>query len=86
MNVLEEANRLVHGPRQGDYGHPADVYARVGRIWGAILGVPDLPAATVCLLLAGLKLGREAERPKTDNLVDLAGYAEAVHMARERKQ
>ena len=86
MNVLHEADRLVHGTRQGDYGHPADVYARVGRVWGAILGVPDIPASTVTLMLAGMKVARHAERKKPDNLVDGAGYMECTAMVEARRE
>lgn len=84
-SVLLTAHRLVHGDRQEQYDHPALIYARVGRIWAAILGVPDIPPATVCLMLAGMKLGREAQKPREDldNLVDAAGYAECVALCRE---
>lgn len=84
-SILDEAKRLVHGQRQHAYGHPADIYARVGRVWGAILGVPDIPAKTVCLMLAGMKVAREAERPKRDNRVDAAGYMETVQLVIDRE-
>lgn len=35
--ILQEAQRLVHGDRQGSYGHPLDDYTRTGTMWGAIL-------------------------------------------------
>lgn len=41
-SALEEAQRLVHGARGDAYGHPADDFARTGRIWGAIIGIPDV--------------------------------------------
>lgn len=79
-----EAERLVHGPRGADYGHPADDFARTGRMWGAILDLPDVPAETVGLCLAALKISREVHQPKRDNRVDLAGYAETIQMIHER--
>jgi hypothetical protein len=78
--VLDEAAALVDGPRADDYGHPSIIYAPVGRIWGAILGIPDIPPATVCLMLAGMKVGRYAVKKKRDSLVDAAGYARTVEM------
>src|SRR5262245_55554273 len=82
--VLLEASRIVDGRGHDDYGHPSVVYGRVGRVWGALLGIEDIPAATVCLMLAGMKLGRYSLKPKRDSLVDTAGYARTVEMCEER--
>lgn len=71
--ILEEAQRLVYGPRCDDYGHPADDYAKVALIWTAILGVP-VTAKQAALCMVGVKLAREVHRPKRDNLTDGAGY------------
>jgi len=83
VNVLEEAAFLVDGNRQADYGHPSVIYARVGRVWGALLGIEDIPAATVCLMLAGMKVARQSIKPKHDNGVDAAGYIRCVEMCEE---
>lgn len=83
-SVAQEAHRLVNGDRGQAYGPPHLDFARVGRIWGAILDVPDIPAHKVGLCLAGLKLSRESFQHKRDSLVDLAGYAltiEKIHEA-----
>lgn len=82
---LQEADRIVAGPRQADYGHPAEDFARTGRMWGAILGIPDVPPALVGLCMAALKISREVNLPKRDNLVDIAGYVKTVHLVRERE-
>lgn len=84
--TLQEAQRLVHGDRQGAYGHPADDFSRTGRIWGAILGLPDIPPEAVALCMAGVKISREVNRPGRDNRVDLAGYAETAEMVQRRKE
>ena len=80
MTILEEAANLVGGKRQEAYGHPSVIYERVGRVWGAFLDIPDIPAEKVCLMLAGMKAARESVIPKHDNRVDIAGYAETVNM------
>lgn len=72
--ITEEAQRLVLGDRQADYGHPADDFARTGRIWGAILGIPDVPPELVALCMVGVKMSREVNSPKRDNRVDGIGY------------
>ena len=83
-SILQEAQRLVHGPRGDNYGHPTDDFARTGRMWGAILGLPDIPPETVGLCMAAVKISREVNRPKRDNRVDLAGYAETIDMIHNR--
>jgi hypothetical protein len=86
-SILVEAEGLVHGPRQGDYGHPFDNYSDVARIWSVILRV-DVTPEQAALCMAGVKMAREAYRPKRDNRVDLAGYTEVVdmiHAERERR-
>lgn len=83
MSVLKTADELVNGDRAKTYGHPSLIYTRVGRVWGAILGIPDIPPATVCLMLAGMKIGRHAERRNPDNLIDCAGYCETVQMCED---
>jgi hypothetical protein len=82
--VLQEADRLIHGDRNADYGHPADDFARTGRIWGAVLGLPDIPPETVGLMMCGLKMSRECHQHGRDNLTDLAGYAGTVQMVHDR--
>ena len=78
--ALQEAQRLVHGDRGAAYGHPLDDFARTGRMWAAILGVPEVTPEQVGLCMAAVKISREVNRPARDNRVDLAGYAETVEM------
>lgn len=85
-SILEEAQRLVHGDRNESYGHPLDDFTRTGRMWGAILGLPDIPAEKVALMMVTLKLARQCHRPKRDNLVDAAGYAETCAMCIEERE
>ncbi len=84
MNILEEANSLVNGARQGDYGHPLDDFARTAKMWSAILGHEVTPEQ-VGLCMCAVKISRQVNKPKRDNLVDLAGYAATVDMVLEEK-
>lgn len=72
--ILTEAQRLVYGPREASYGHPHTDFNRTAKIWSAILDT-EVTAKQAALCMVGVKLSREVHRPKTDNLVDLAGYA-----------
>lgn len=95
--ILDEAKRLVNGARNGNYGHPEDDFAALGRFWGAVLTrhfegqgygihIPDLPAETVALMLACIKINRESARPMRDNLVDGAGYLFTVERIQRRRE
>jgi len=79
MNILEEANSLVHGDRQQAYGHPLDDFSRTAKLWSAILGHEVTPEQ-VGLCMCAVKISRQVNKPKRDNLVDLAGYAATVQM------
>lgn len=85
MTVSDEAKAVVKD-RAKKYGHPADVYARVAKMWEGILGTP-IETYQVALCQIALKLGREAEMPNIvpDNLVDMGGYANVTEMIYERR-
>ena len=80
-SVLEEAQRLVHGDRGADYGHPLDDFTKTAAMFGALRGV-YLTAEDVALFMICVKLSREANRHKRDNLTDLCGYAETYMMVK----
>jgi len=76
--ILQEAQRLTHGPRQADYSHPLDDYTRTAALVNAAfahkLKEPFMPEE-VTLIMALVKISRQVHKPKRDNMVDLAGYA-----------
>ncbi len=76
--VLDEARKIVDGCRKEAYGPPEDNFAKIGRVWGALLGLPDIPPRTVAMMMVGLKTVRDCHFPKRDNLVDISGYAYAA--------
>jgi hypothetical protein len=86
--VLQEADEIVNGPRQADYGHPKEDFLRTGMIWTAILLRKLVPGAAVephevGLMMAGLKISREVNKHKRDNLVDGSGYLQTVAMCHD---
>lgn len=88
--VLQEANRLVHGDRQGSYGHPYDDFAKTAKIWTGILmdklkpGV-EIEREDVPLCMVGVKISREVNQPKRDNRVDGAGYFGTLDLVHSRR-
>jgi hypothetical protein len=84
-SVLEEAQRLVGGDRGKAYGHPYHDFERTGKMWAAILGVPEVTPAQVALCMVGVKISRECNSPKRDNRVDGPGYFLCLDMIREKE-
>lgn len=86
-SVLQEADRLINGNRQADYGHPLDNYQRIAALWSAILGQP-VTAEQAVLCMVAMKMARLCHSLKRDSIVDLAGYAgllELMQVERERR-
>lgn len=85
--VLEEAQRLTGGDRRADYGHPIDDFTRTGVMWGAILDIGRaVEPEEVGLCMAALKISRQVNKPKRDNLVDGAGYLRTVEMVIDERE
>ena len=82
MSILQTAEKLVHGDRGDAYGHPIHDFTRTAKIWSAILGI-DVTPEQVGLCMVGVKISRECNKHKDDNLVDGAGYFETVSMIHE---
>ena len=83
--ILLEAHRLVNGPRQKDYGHPADDYQKVSDIFYSITGI-DLSVSEAILFMVSVKLARlrtnlERDILHHDTLVDTLGYLTCLNMA-----
>lgn len=83
-NILDEAWDLVHGDRGAAYGHPLDDFSKTARLWSVVFGT-DVTPEQVALAMACVKISRELNQHKRDNLVDLAGYAETCQMVVDEK-
>lgn len=81
-SILQEAHRLTHGDRQVQYGPPYEDYARNAALVNALLGhklKEPLSAGDIALVMCCVKLSRQVNSPKRDNMTDLAGYAWVAH-------
>lgn len=94
-SVCHEADRLVDGARQKDYGHPLDNYERVAGLWTEFLrGLAldfehrndELDAESVALMLILLKIGRLEHGYHRDSVVDIAGYAKVYDMTHTERE
>ena len=82
--ILEEANSIIYGARESDYGHPYDMAKGVADAWRTHFGWGVKPR-DVAVAMILMKLVREKNKPKRDNRVDLAGYAGVLDRILERE-
>ena len=75
-DLLAEASCLIHGDRQTQYGNIDDSWERIGKLWGSLLDLDEpIPAQTVGVMLALMKISRIAVSPKhTDSYIDALAY------------
>lgn len=84
MTVLEDAQELIRGDRNKEYGHPSENLARIATLWSAYLKTP-ITAADVAGMMILLKLARlRTGVGKRDTIVDIAGYAGLLEMIEEK--
>lgn len=86
-SILDEAKSLVYGERNAAYGHPRDNLKMIAEMWNSYLDEPpaiptvDPPCnrkispRNVAMMMVLVKVAREAQGPKRDNLTDIASYA-----------
>lgn len=73
--TLSEAESLVNGRREHDYGSPQENYERIAALWSVIFG-HDVTPEQVVLAMTQVKVSRLVKSPShRDSWVDLAGYA-----------
>lgn len=83
-HVCDEAKRLTQTDRRSVYPPPRDDFTRVGRMWAAILDLPEpVPPRVVGLMMIAVKISRETHRHKRDSVVDIAGYAACIQEIEE---
>ena len=72
---LDEAEKLINGPRAKEYGPAKFNHERIAKIWSVILA-REVTAQEVVACMVGVKLARLAETIEhDDSWVDIIGYA-----------
>ncbi len=81
-----EAADMVHGTKGAEYGRPLGDFLAVANAMNSYLskkygpGAARLGPEDIPIFQILVKVMREAERPKHDNRVDIAGYAETLEL------
>lgn len=83
-SVCEEAQRIIHGPRRTDYGHPLDNHTRTAALWAAYLGVAITPEQ-VCFLNVLQKVARSQQAITRDTLTDICGFAGNIELVQNER-
>lgn len=77
-SILAEAEDIVNGSRQSDYGDARESFSRIATI-ASLMTRKKLSPEDCCAVMMAVKLVRESFNHKRDNLVDLCGYAELMN-------
>jgi hypothetical protein len=86
-----EAERLVLGDRQQSYGHPIDNFTANAHMWSGTLYYKLKPNQVitpedVALMMLQVKVAREINRKKRDNITDSHGYLMTYQMVLDEKR
>jgi hypothetical protein len=74
--LLEEANKILHGRRSDDYGSIESNFGQIAALWNIYLERrKSIEPHDVCAMMALLKIARLSHKPDYDGALDLAGYA-----------
>lgn len=77
MSITEEAQKLVNGDRQKDYGDMQESFNRIAGLWSAYLGV-GVNALDVAKMMILLKVSRAKNNNHRDSYIDIVGYVECA--------
>ena len=81
INILREAENIVHGQRAQDYGDMSSSFKRIAAMWSAYLDTP-INWLDVAHMMIMLKVSRGKAGYKHDSIVDIIGYsycADRIH-------
>ena len=84
-SILAEAEEIVNGSRQSDYGDARESFSRIATIASVMTG-KELSPEDCCAVMMAVKLVRESFNHKRDNLVDLCGYAHIMNEIMESEK
>ena len=77
MSITKEAQDIVHGERQQDYGNMGESFRRIAGLWSAYLGV-HVDYLDVGKMMILLKVSRAKNQNHRDSYVDIVGYVECI--------
>lgn len=88
QSILQEAEALINGDRRASYGHPLLDYTRTAGMVNAAFAdklKEPLTAEDMMMVMVLVKLSRQRNLPKRDNLVDACGYLGCIELAEQKR-
>jgi len=93
-SILEEAQEIIHGDKNRDYGHPLDNHGLTAHMMMGYLQrrygyqtPAHFDADDVCVFNVLQKVSRLANTPgHRDSLIDIAGYAGNIEMILDERK
>lgn len=75
MSILLDADKLINGERQKDYGEPVQSFTHISHLWSAYIG-HNITPEDVAVMMALLKFVRlrNSGYAHRDSILDAAGY------------
>ena len=83
QKILEEANKLIGGDRNDDYGDKLTNHKNIAALWSIFLR-KKITAHDVAMCMALVKVARLMHAHKKDSYIDLAAYAAIAGELNER--
>lgn len=89
QSILQIAEQLTNVIRQADYGHPLDDYTRTAGMFNAAFAHKLKEPMTPEDMMLGMilvKLSRQLNASRRDNLIDICGYANCIDLAQAERE
>lgn len=90
-SFLQQADMLINGDRQQDYGDKLQNFSQIAMLWQGTLAAKLAPDASitpedVALCMIQVKIARLAKKPDHfDSILDVAGYAGCYNKLQEER-
>lgn len=76
-SILKQADKIINGSRRTSYGDANESFSNIAKAWSIILKI-EVTKEQVDLCMIMLKVVRESNKHKQDNLTDICGYAQLL--------
>jgi hypothetical protein len=90
MNAIDLAKEIIYGDREQTYGHPSKNLVAISQLWTIYLHQKYasnviVNAEDVCWMMNLLKMTRQMNQVKQDNVIDAIGYLALIDRLGENK-